>query len=714
MKRRSTDTAAARAAAALLRQGLALALQDISAGRAELQQAAAGFQALGDDEGRLLACCALVVFIGIADDDYVGFEAAAAVVAGTSGRLSQCGKFGEFDMAGTPPASGWLGDPGHALLATAGALTAGSFNALDAPGLAAYAAAIAQALSDQRIAAPLRCCAGLAALGYHHIGMDQEGVLWLELALRPLLMGSTDATDATDAKDAKDAPISARLADEAFHMLVQSLYQCEASARAVALREQRRALGHAPLPAIALKLLLLDAQMALGTGHAGPIERGRQALAQAEPLLDPRAPRPAGWWHLLRSRLHLLEGQQRQALTHARLALRLASQSQLPERWMGVTVMQEGQVLMASGAYLQALPFFERAGRAASGQQARFCWCLAHLARALHAFDHNDVEAGKTGLASGLALAREMAWFNFFRAVPKVAAVVCALALEHGIEAAFARETIVERGLAAMRPDLAAWPWPIRVHTFGGLRIEIDGQALVFKGKVAKKPLELLLFVIASSGSDVSLATVAFALWRELDGDKARAALNVALHRLRKLLGNDDALLLEHGRLSLNPQRVWVDCLAFEQLADSVGLPAVDTLAAPARAAAERAQALYRGPFLHDSEDEAWQMVYRSRLESKFKRMVTLLARAAVARGDSAAARALLARGLEFDALAEDLARELMRELIDAGEQAAALAVYERCREAVALRLGAQPSSATQGLRDRARGGILNIRSTSK
>ena len=656
---------------ALLRCGLALGLADVGAGRTELRAAAEHFDALGDANGRTLAHAALLVFIGIADDDYLGFEAAAATLitlnAGT--RLQP-----------------WA-DPADALLAEAGALMAGGFQALDAPELAARAATIAAALDDSSIPAPLRCCAGLTALGYHHIGMDLAGVLWLELALRPLLA---------------DPAVGARLADEAFHLVVQALYQCEAPARAAALRQRRLSAGPPPLPVIELKLLLLDAQIALGAGHA---DAGRSALQRAEPLLDPRAPRPAGWWHLLHSRLDLLDGRHLQALTHARLALRLASASRLPERWMGVTVMQEGQVQMAQGAYLLALPFFERAGRAASGSQARFCECLAHLARALHqaaAESAQSQSAATAQLASGLQIARELAWLNFFRATPAVAAAVCALALERGIEAGFVRAVIAARGLAAVRPDLAEWPWPVRVRTLGGLRIEIDAQSLVFKGKVAKKPLELLLFVIASSGVEVSVGTVAFALWRELEGDKAHAALTAALHRLRKLLGRDDAVLLELGRLSLNPQRVWVDCLAFEQLADSVGMPNVAALPPALRAAAERAQALYGGPFLHGSDDEAWQLVYRSRLASKFKRMVTLLAQAATARGDGAAARDLLERGLEFDPLAEDLVRDLMRELIAAGETAAALTVFERCRLAIAQRLGAYPSPATLNLQAQA------------
>jgi LuxR family transcriptional regulator, maltose regulon positive regulatory protein len=619
-----------------LRQGLALALQDPANGRAELREAAAGFAALGDAHGSLLAAAARVLLIGIADDDYDGFESAvdtvtAGTVVSTKGALIDA-----------------ITSPADKLLVQAGALVAGSFKALDAPELAALAATMATALARVDIPAPVRCCAGLGALNYHRITMDLPAVMWLELAMRPLLA---------------DPSVSARLVGDAQHLFVQSLYECEAPAQAVVMRGRWLAAtlaagraGRAPLPEIELKFLLLDAQMALGTSQA---EAGRVALARAEPLLDPRAPRPAGWWHLLSSRLHLMQGQHRSALTHARLALRLMTESHVPERWMGLIVMQEGQVQMAVGAYAEAVPFFVRAGREASGSQAGFCHCLAHLAQALRHLDVGEASAGQgpglAHLASGLKLARELAWLNFFRPSPQVAAAICAAALEHGIEASFAREVIQQRGLPVARPDLVEWPWPIRVRSLGALRIELNSQALNFKGKVAKKPLELLLFVVASSGSDVSLATVAFALWRELDGDKARAALNVALHRLRKLLGSDDAVLLAHSRLSLNPQTVWVDCLAFEQRADSVGLPTLPLLPAPLRAAAQRAVALYTGPFLGDSEDEAWQMVYRSRLASKFKRMVTLLARDAMARGDAASARAVLDRGLECDPLAEDL-----------------------------------------------------------
>jgi DNA-binding SARP family transcriptional activator len=650
------------AASRLLDDSLAAALVDLAHGRDGLRRAALAFEREADAGGALVAHAALLLFIGIADDDYTGFEAAVAAVT----------------AAPDPPDAQIDGE--QRLLVQAGRLMAGAFSDLDDPALLPLAQSLVRALGDVTLAAPVRCCAGLSAAACFRARKDLENLLWAELATRPL----------------RDAHVvGERLADEAHHLFVQALYECDAPARAEALRAQRVTSGRAMLPAIELKLLLLDAQMALGAGQA---EAGRVALARAEPLLQALAPRTASWWHLLRSRLDLLQGRHRQALTHARLALRLGGESRLPERWMGVTVMQEGQVQMATGACADAVPFFERAGRAASGRQAQFCWCLAHLARALAGFDGDDAATGRAELGAGLAIARELSWLHFFRAAPPVAAAVCAAALEAGIEPAFVREVIAERGLQAVRPELESWPWPIRVRALGGLKISLGGQDLALRGKVARKPLDLLLFIVASSGSDVSTNSAAFALWRDLDGDKARAALNIALHRLRKLLGDDEAVLLELGRLSLNPKRVWVDCLAFEQGVDSVSAADPGALAAPARAAAERALALYAGGFMNDSEDEAWQLVYRSRLASKVKRIVTLLAQAALARGDNRGARAVLARGLELDPLAEDLAREAMRELIDSGEHAAALAVFKRCRDAIASSLGAQPSAATLAL----------------
>lgn len=652
---------------ARLQRGLDLALDDLRQGRDDLRAALAEFDAAGDNPGRLIAAAAMLLFIGIADDDYDGFLPAVDTVAATASQLSR------------------IADADHRLLARSGALVAGWFSALDDPQLAPQAEGITRELADRSIAPAVRCCAGLAALAYFVARFSLDGVLWVELAMREVLA----------------EPVAPRLAEEWHHALVQALYECAAPQLAEAERAKR---GDAPMsvPAIELKRQLALAQIAVGEGR---VEAGRGALAAAEPLLHPRAPRPASWWHLLHSRLDLIQGRHREALTHARLALRLGTESRFPERWMGVTVMQEGQVQMASGAHALAVPFFERAGRAAIGSQADFCWVLAHFARSLMHFESiDDQELGRAELTQGLKLAQRIRWLHFFRACPRVAAHVCALGLEHHIETAFVREVITARGLDAVRPDLSAWPWTIRVRTLGRFQIELNGTPLAFGGKVARKPLELLQFIVASGGSDVSAATVMFALWRDLEGDKAKSAFNVALHRLRKLLANDDAILLELGRLSLNPKLVWVDCLAFEQLVDGAGVAAGGRLMPAAADSMRRAVALYGGHFLHETEDEPWQMVCRSRLASKFKRGVSLLARHGASNGSADAMCALLEHALELDPMAEDLARELMQRLSDSGEQAAALKVFEHCKAAISRGLGAAPAAATMAMVERIRG----------
>lgn len=636
IRRKREEALTVSGAASLLRCGLNLALANPAHGRDDLRAALAAFTANGEAAGRLVAAAALLQLIGIADDDYTGFENAVDAARAAHASLAV------------------IDDAEHRLVAQTGLLVAGWFQALDDPLLPAQADAVTRALADETLRASVRCCAGLTALAYHVARFNLEGVLWVELMMRPVLAAPT---------------LPSRLAAEWRHALVQGRYECgdvgSDSGPAKALHGMADPAAAATEPAVALKRLLAEAQNAIGEGR---LDAGKAALAQSEPLLSPRAPRPASWWHLLRSRLALVAGQSRDALVHAQLALRLVGESRLPARWTGVTLMQPGQVHVAAGNPAQAVPYFERAGAAAAGEQADFCWCLAHFARALDGCATAAADdTVHTDLQRGFAIARRLNWLHFFRASPRVAAQVCGLGLEHGIETVFIREVIAARGLDACRPDLSAWPWPVRIHTLGRFGIEIDGAALAFAGKVAKKPLELLQFTIASGGSEVSAATVMFALWRELDGDKAKSAFNVALHRLRKLLGHDEALVLEVGRLSLEPKCVWVDCLAFEQLVDSALAGAAATLAPRAAVDLQRAVGLYTGHYLQDTDDEAWQLAYRSRLASKFKRSVSQLARHGLANRQRPQVRLLLERALELEPTSEDLARDLMQLLLDAG-----------------------------------------------
>ena len=148
---------------------------------------------------------------------------------------------------------------------------------------------------------------------------------------------------------------------------------------------------------------------------------------------------------------------------------------------------------------------------------------------------------------------------------------------------------------------------------------------------------------------------------------------------------------------------VWVDCLAFEQLVDRSAGTAAAALTPQAITDLRRAVALYSGHFLHETEDEPWQMVCRTRLASKFKRSVMQLGRHAGGQAEAPEVRAVFERALELDPMAEDIARELMQWLAGRGEQAAALNVFEHCRAAIARGLAAKPAAATLALVERIR-----------
>ena len=603
---------------------------------------------------RLHAACCVVLAVGIADDDYRGFEEAAAAIV----------------EAGDPAPDD---DPDAALLCLAGALVTRQFRSLDDPSLAGLVERIVASLPKPGLGTAVRACAGMAALSWGEQLRDLERLLWIELAMRAVLA---------------DPALAPRLRDEWRGKWLDGIYHLGDAAR---IDAARRAAAELATP-VRCKQLLLDAQVAIGEGE---VERGRVLLAQAEPLLDPASPHTASVWHFLTSRLAMLAPGSADALVHARLALRLGTECHYPERWMGPIVMQEGQVLVQRGEPASAVPFFERAGRASSGSQADYCWCLARFARALDAARTTDEARLRAELAQGFAIAQRLAWQAFFRSNPAAAATLCALALERDIEVEFVRGVIAARHLAAARPEVAAWPWPIRVRTLGRFDVEVGDIALAVRGKAAKKPLELLQFVVACGSQQVAASSVEFSLWPDLDGDNAHAASKIALHRLRRLLGDDAAVAIDAGRLSLNPRLVWVDCLAFEAIADA--LPAAPF--APAQqAAAERALALYAGPFLGSEDDHSWQLVHRERLASKYRRVVRAVVVQARAGQDLALARRTLERALELDPLDEDLLRELLQLLADSGEHGAALARYERWRALCAKSLGVEPAASTQAL----------------
>ena len=287
--------------------------------------------------------------------------------------------------------------------------------------------------------------------------------------------------------------------------------------------------------------------------------------------------------------------------------------------------------------------------------------CLVGFGRL--ALDHGRPRPGLNALRRGLALGREYGYSHFLWWRPPAMARVCAHALEAGIEPDYARSLIKRRALAPEVPPLSVkgWPWAFRINALGVFRLLRHDEPLAAAGKAQRRPLELLQALIAQGGERVSEERVTGALWPRVDGDSAHRSFTSTLHRLRKLLGEDRAVVLHEGKVTLDRRYFWIDAWAFEELVseidDAMRLPRPDPEAA--RVDADRIESfaarltdLYRGPFLATETEAAWQLERRDRLRSRFGRAAAAIGRRWEQSGEAARAAEFYEKCFEIDPLA--------------------------------------------------------------
>lgn len=312
-----------------------------------------------------------------------------------------------------------------------------------------------------------------------------------------------------------------------------------------------------------------------------------------------------------------------------------------------------------------------------------------------------EAGAARDALAAAFALGGANGYLNLYLWRPPMMARLAAHALEQGIEPGYARRLVQARQLAPpadARPD-ASWPWPLAIRALGGFDVLREGEPIRIAGKGQRKPLDLLKALVAFGAGGVEWTRLAAALWPDASGAAAKSSFDSTLHRLRRLLVVEGALVLDDGCLALDRRVCWLDAAAFQDAVAAVERAAAVPGAEDCHQAALRALAAYPGPLFAGEEEQPWWLGERERLRG-------LLVRAALAAGrrlgaDGAWARAIdvYARALERDNLAEALHRETMRAQIALGRRADALRTYRRCRDLLRAAGGLAPSAETEALR---------------
>ena len=304
------------------------------------------------------------------------------------------------------------------------------------------------------------------------------------------------------------------------------------------------------------------------------------------------------------------------------------------------------------------------------------------LIQSYFAFDRGEEASGLRYLNMAFALGKDQRVFNTDFDYPSFAAMLCAKALEAGIEVEYVQEMIRKRNLIPDKGSfqLENWPWPLKIYTFGRFGILKFEKPIRFSRKAQEKPLSMFKVLIALGGREVREEDLADILWPEADGDAAHNSFETTLHRLRLLIGYSEVLQFHDGRLTLDSRYCWVDAWVFERLLGEVDGKGwtEDSIPLAQKAIGMYRGTFHRGTFLAKEIEHPWLISIRERLRSKFLRSLNQLGDYWCQTKQWGKALECFQKGLEVDDLAEEFCQGVMMCYQNLGLEANALTQYNR------------------------------------
>ncbi|MDH5287503.1 MAG: hypothetical protein OEX23_12840 [Betaproteobacteria bacterium] len=354
-------------------------------------------------------------------------------------------------------------------------------------------------------------------------------------------------------------------------------------------------------------------------------------------------------------------------------------------------------VCAEAGAHERALSYLADYRQETAGVDGEFASYQALLVEAYVALQRSDREKCHALLRDALEIGDQQRYCSHWGWCPGMMVRLYTEALDQEMAIGYVRQVIEQHGLLPMSQDVENWPWPVRIYSLGRFEILARGEPVRSASKAQRKPMDLARVLIAAGEGGLSESRLIDTLWPERLESDGRKALDITVHRLRKLLGSDAAVKVVDRAVSLDPHFVWVDAWSLERTLARLTPPlaVAEPPIALLDAAAPQVLKLYRGEFLAGSAEASWQLPMRNRLAGRFQRFALHLGEDWEVRHQWDRAAALYARVIEIDPLAESFYRRQMVCLQAQGRRAEALEVFRRCRQSLSIVLGIAPSSET-------------------
>jgi DNA-binding response OmpR family regulator len=248
----------------------------------------------------------------------------------------------------------------------------------------------------------------------------------------------------------------------------------------------------------------------------------------------------------------------------------------------------------------------------------------------------------------------------------------------------------------------------LRVYALGSLRVFLDETLLFDEGWRNKPAKTIFKLLFTNRGKRYPKDILAEELWPETDPDAASNRLRVAIHELRKSIGDRGRrgkglayIAQQEGAYYFDPAPLcWSDAEAFDQQVRQGREQAQRGDLDSGLQAYRQAEALYQGDYLRDDPFFEWSIATRERLRETHLTMLADAARLHALRGSPDEAASFCRKILRIEPWREEVYRRLMDYLAAAGRPNEALRAYEECRRVLKAEVEAVPSAETTRLRD--------------